>query len=124
MMLSINIKEPLMIKKIEDFLQNRHQYDWDTIKTHQDANEAYNNFISTFCTTCDTFFSMDKMKIKTIDLESPWITKGIKKSSKKKKRLYSNFKKNEMKKRKKNIKITKIFLNLLRSGQRNCISLN
>ena len=44
MMLSINIKEPLMIKKIEAF-QNLYQYDWDTIKTDQDANEAYNNFI-------------------------------------------------------------------------------
>ena len=34
------------------------------------------------------FFAMNKMKIKTIDLESLWITKGIKKSSKKKQRLY------------------------------------
>ena len=55
------------------------------------------------------------MKIKTKDLESPWITKGIKKSSKKKQRLYSKFLK------KRNIKITKSFLNLLRSGQGNCI---
>ena len=37
------------------------------------------------------FFPMNKMQIKTKDLESPWITKGIKKSSKKKKRLYSKF---------------------------------
>ena len=43
-------------EKIEAFLQNLYQYDWDTIKTHQDANEAYNNFISTFCTIYDTFF--------------------------------------------------------------------
>ena len=34
---------------------------------------------------------MNKMKIKTKDLESSWITKGIKKSSKKKQRLYSKF---------------------------------
>ena len=60
---------------------------------------------------------MNKMKIKTKDLESPWITKGKKKPSKKKRRLYSKLKKKEMKKRKKNIKITKSFLNLLR----NCI---
>ena len=49
---------------------------------------------------------MNKIKIKTKDLESPWITKGIKKSSKKKQRLYSKLKKKEMKKRKKNVKIT------------------
>ena len=48
------------------FLQNLYQYDWDTIKT-QDVNEAYNNFILTFC---NTFFPMNKMKIKTKDLES------------------------------------------------------
>ena len=47
--------------------------------------------ISTFCTIYDTFFPMNKMKIKTKDLESPWITKGIKKSSEKKQRLYSKF---------------------------------
>ena len=45
----------------------------------------------TFCTIYDTFFPMNKMKIKTKDLESPWITKGIKKSSKKKQRLYLKF---------------------------------
>ena len=43
-------------KKIEAFLQNLCQYDWDTTKTHKDANEAYNNSISTFCTIYDTFF--------------------------------------------------------------------
>ena len=36
---------------------------------------------------------MKKMKIKTKDLESPWITKGIKKSSQKKQPLHSKFKK-------------------------------
>ena len=40
--------------------------------------------IISFCTIYDIFFPMNKMKIKTKDLESPWITKGIKKSSKKK----------------------------------------
>ena len=49
------------------------------------------------------------MKIKTKDLESPWITKGIKNSSKKKQRLYSKLKKKETKKRKKNIRITKSY---------------
>ena len=41
------------------------------IKTHQDANETYNNFISIFCTIYDTFFPTNKMKIKAKDLESP-----------------------------------------------------
>ena len=43
-------KRTINDEKIEAFLQNLYQYDWDTIKTHQDANQACNNFISTFCT--------------------------------------------------------------------------
>ena len=105
-------------EKIEAFLQNLYKYHWDTIKTHQDANKSYNNFTLKFFTIYD-FFPMNKMKIKIKDLESPWITKGIKKSSKKKKRLYSKvLKKGNEKKQKNNIKITK------RSSQRNCIFLN
>ena len=40
--------------------------------------------LETFCAIYDTFFLLKKMKIKTKDLESPRITKGIKKFSKKK----------------------------------------
>lgn len=45
MMLSINIKESFHDERTETFLENLYQYDWDTVKTHQDANEANNNFI-------------------------------------------------------------------------------
>ena len=76
-----------------------------------------------FCTIYDTFFPINKMKMKTKNLEIPWTTQGIKKS-KMKQRLYSKLNKKEMKKRKKNMKITKSFLNLLRSGQINQIFLN
>ena len=41
---------------------------------------------------------MNKMKRKTKDLESPWITKGIKKSSKKSNVLFEIFKKKEKRK--------------------------
>ena len=57
--------------------------------------------ISIICKIYDTFFPMNKMKIKTKDLESPWITKGIKKSSKKKQRLYLKFLKRRNEKTKK-----------------------
>ena len=65
-------------EKIEAFLQNLNQYDLDTIKTHQDTNEACNNLILTFWAISDIFFTMNKAKIKPKDLEGPWITKGIK----------------------------------------------
>ena len=47
---------------------------------------------------------MNKLKTKTKDLESPWITKGIKKSSKRKQHLYLKFKKKKKKVIKKNSK--------------------
>ena len=40
-------------EKIEAFLQNLHQYDWDTNETNQDTNEACDNFIAMFCTIYD-----------------------------------------------------------------------
>ena len=48
-------------------------------------NEAIQKFL---------FFPQKKIKIKIKDIESPWITSGIKKSSKRKKRLYDKFLKN------------------------------
>ena len=65
-------------------------------------------------------------KIKNKDSDGPWTTRGIQKPSERKQRMYSKFKKKneKMKNLKKNIKITKSFLNLIRSGQRNRIFLN
>ena len=36
-------------------------------------------------------FSLKKIKIKIKDIESPWVTAGIKKSSKRKQQLYEKF---------------------------------
>ena len=67
---------------------------------------------------------MNKMQTKTKDLQSPGITKESKNLLERSNVCIQSFKKKEMKKQKKNIKITKTFLNLLRSGRRNCIFLN
>ena len=64
---------------------------------------------------------MKMVKITIKDSDSPWITKGIEKPSKRKQSLYSKFKTTTTattstattKKLKKNIKITKGFLNLI-----------
>ena len=58
-------------EQIEAFLQNLYQYDLNTIKPHQDTNETCNNLILTFWAISDTFFTMNKVKIKTKDLEYP-----------------------------------------------------
>ena len=74
-------------KKIEAFHQNLYQYDWNTIESHHNTNKTDINFIVTFsliyniCMIYNIFSYEKKIKTKTKDLESPWITKGIKKIS-------------------------------------------
>ena len=65
--------------------------------------------IISFCTIYDIFFPMNKMKIKTKDLESPWIIKGIRISSKKKQHLYSKLKKRNEKTKKEYQDYKKLF---------------
>ena len=73
----------------------------------------------------DKHFPLEKIKLKTKDLKSPWTTAGIKKSSKRKQRLYTKFlKKTETKKTRQTIKTIKSFLNPPEDVQRNCIFQN
>ena len=124
MMLSINIKEPLMIKKLKLFFKISINMTGIPLKPIRMQMKLTIISYQYFVQFMILFFPMNKMQIKTKDLESPWITKRIKNLLKRNNVCIQSFLKKEMKKRKKNIKITKSFLNLLRSGQRNCIFLN
>ena len=53
---------------------------------------SYQHFIQSMM----LFFLLIKLKKKTKDLESAWITKGLKKSSKRKQCLYSKFLKKDI----------------------------
>ena len=64
------------------------------IETFTDPNEAYKAFLEKFLILYDKYFPKQKIKVKTKDLQIPWVTKGIKKSSKKKQGLYQKFLKN------------------------------
>ena len=52
------------------------------------TNESYDQFIKKFSHIYDDCFPTKVIEIKTKNLLSPWITKGIKKSSKRKQKLY------------------------------------
>ena len=70
------------------------QIDWQEIETLQNPCNAYTSFLEQFLTLYDTFFPLRKIKIKAKDLQSPWITNGIKKFSNSKQRLYNKLLKN------------------------------
>ena len=69
---------------IESFKQRLRETDWAELKKCEDPNEAYKHIFETFILVYDNFFPKVKAQIKTKSLHSPWLTKGIAKSSKRK----------------------------------------
>ena len=75
-------------ESIESFKQKLHETKWVGIISFQYPDDAYKTFLKRFSTLYDTYFPEKKIKLKNKDLQSPWITKGIRRSSKRKQRLY------------------------------------
>ena len=71
-------------ESIELFKQKLHETSWDDTEASQNPNEAYKSFMNKFSDLCDTYFPKKQIKLKSADLQSPLITNGIKKSSKRK----------------------------------------
>ena len=64
---------------------------WEPVLGISDTNRAYELFLKLFSKQYDQAFPVKEIKIKTKSLKSPWITKGLLKSSKKKQQLYEKF---------------------------------
>ena len=64
---------------------------WDKIKSYNDSSEAYKQFFNIFNSIYDIYFPKIFVRLKTKHIESPWRTKGIAKSSKRKKKLSEVF---------------------------------
>ena len=79
---------------IEAFTQNLYENNLNDIQSIRNSNDAYSIFLEKFRTMYDKHFPLKKIKLKTKDLKSHWITAGIKKSSKRKQHLYTKFLKN------------------------------
>ena len=62
--------------------------DWDLITQTSSANDSYDIFLERFIKIYDQAFPERKIEIKKKNLPSPWISKGLRKSSKRKQRLY------------------------------------
>ena len=71
-----------------------YETNWDDIEVSQNPNEAYESFLNKFSDLYDTYFPKKQIKLKSKDLQSLWITDDIRKSSKRKQRLYEKFLKN------------------------------
>ena len=73
------------LRKFNEALGN---VNWHNVFVSLDPNIAYNEFLNVFQILYDKYFPEKRIQIKTKNLASPWITKGIIRSSKRKQRLY------------------------------------
>ena len=78
-------------ESIIDFQNSLKSLDWSFLYEFKDPDSAYDYFIRIFTTAYDIFFPKCKLNQRTSKGQSPWITKGLLKSSKKKQRLYEKF---------------------------------
>ena len=75
-------KRILNTKSIELFKQKLYETSWDKMEMSQNPDQAYKTFLTKFSDLYNIYFPTKIIKVKNKDLNSPWITKGIKKSSK------------------------------------------
>ena len=79
-----NTKNIVIIKRVFDtesiklFKQKLYETSWDDTEASQNPDEAYKSFVNKFSDLYDTYFPKKQIKLKSKDLQSPWITNGIK----------------------------------------------
>ena len=76
---------------VEKFKEHMNTVDWNLITQTLNPNDSYSIFIEKFIKNYDQAFPLQNIKIKGKSLVAPWITKGIRKSSRKKQHLYEKF---------------------------------
>ena len=87
------------------------------------SNNAYNEFLRIFLGLYNEAFPKQKIKIKQKSFNSPWMTKGLVKSSKKKQRLYEKCLKNRNSENELNYKQHKtLFKSLKKKSKKNYYS--
>ncbi|XP_065658746.1 uncharacterized protein LOC136083274 [Hydra vulgaris] len=82
---------------IKNFKDSLLEVNWDEVYHESNlghTNSAYNLFINIFLDHYNKHFPVEEKEIKLKYLNCPWITKGIRKSSKTKQKLYIKYLKN------------------------------
>ena len=68
---------------------------WNSINHSPETNSKYETFFKIFSELYEKHFPLKDFQIKVKDLQAPWISKGLKKPSKEKQKLYIKFLKNK-----------------------------
>ena len=79
---------------IKMFKQKLYKTNWDNVINNTNPNDEYNYFLHKLIVLCGKYFPKQNIRINEKDLQSPSITRGIKKSRKRNQKLYVKFLKN------------------------------
>ena len=93
-----NEREKVLVRSfcnenLEIFRHNLAEQDWSFLYNFNDAEQSFEYFLRIFFKMYDEAFPKREVVLKLKSSE-PWMTKGLKKSSKRKQRLYQNFLRN------------------------------
>ena len=78
-------------QSIKCFKRSLSMTDWTIVLETRDPNLSYNAFLKQFLKIYEKCFPIKTINIKRKQLLSPWVTKGLSKSSKQKQKLYVKF---------------------------------
>ena len=87
-------KHDINLFTISVFKDKLLKVDWRLLHPIKDRNEAYKTFLNVLSNLYEIAFPKIKTKVNSKTRLSPWITRGILKSSKRKQKLYEKFLKN------------------------------
>ena len=114
------IKRDINLFTLSLFKEKLLEVDSGFLKTIQDPNEAYKSFLLVFGNLYEIAFLKIKIKVNSKNQLSPWITRGIIKSSKRKQNLYEKFLKNRNSANKENYKtFTRLFESIKQKSKNN-----
>ena len=111
---NVVIKRDINKASIEHFKSVFNRIDWELVTQTSMPNDSYNIFLEKFVQIYDQAFPERKIEIKAKNLVSLWITRGLRKSSRKKQRLYEKFLKERNSKDEEAYKMHKIFSEILK----------
>ena len=110
---------------IKAFKSGLRKISWEIIKSVKDPNESYKKFIAILSSINDEFFPKSRIKVRHNKNTTPWITRGIAKSSKRKQKLYEKFLKKRTSKNEMNYKnYRRLFKSVKRKSKNNLFTLN
>ena len=114
-------KQDFSSENIENFQFLLENIKWDQFLPSNTSSEAYKVFLKIFSDLYGVAFPKKEIEIKSKYLNTPWITKGIRKSSKRKQRLYEKYLKIRSKENEKTYKTYKTYSRELKKMRRKII---